>query len=87
MNTQELGNILTKMYHEETENKNTMILLFGIMYSSEILYNASFSSLNYTVNEIITYSNIPYSYASEIKKAVDLARFVETKDSCCFNKQ
>ena len=79
MSTQELGYILNKMYYKGAESKNTMIFLIGILYSSEIQKAASSSSLNNTVKEIINFSNAPCSYAREIKKAIDLAKFVEIK--------
>ena len=79
MTTKQLGSILNKMYYSENTNKVTMILLFGVKYAEEIKAAAANSSLNSVVKEIIAVSGIPKSYATEIKKAVSLADYVEDK--------
>ena len=53
-----------------------MILLFGVKYSDEIRNAATNSSL---VKEIIEFSGLPKSYATEVKKAVALADFVAVR--------
>ena len=79
MTTQQLGSILRCMYLTENANKITMVLLFGIKYAAEIKQAAANSSLSAVVNEIIAFSELPKSLATEIKKGVALADFVEEK--------
>ncbi len=79
MTTKQLGNILSTLYNSEGANKVTMILLFGVKYSDEIKNAATNSSLNGVVKEIIEFSGLPKSYATEVKKAVALADFVAVR--------
>jgi hypothetical protein len=81
MTTQQLGSILRSMYNLENANKKTMILLFGVKYASEIREAASTSSISSVVNEIVTYAGVPSSYATEIKAAIDLSKYVEVKST------
>ena len=76
MTTFDLGRKLNDMYHTPEENKVTMILLFGILYATEIKKAAANSSLNSVVKEIIDFSGLPKSYGTEIKKAVLLSNHV-----------
>ena len=76
MTTFDLGKKLKDMYNSPNENKVSMILLFGILYAAEIRKNATDSSLNSVVKDIIDHSGIPRSYGTEIKKAVSLSDHV-----------
>ncbi len=76
MTTSDLGNKLKEMYDTPDENKVTMILLFGILYATEIEKATADSSLNSVVKEIIDHSGVPKSYGTEIKKAVSLSNHV-----------
>ena len=73
MTTSDLGKKLKEMYNSLNENKAAMILLFGILYATEIKKNTTDSSLNSVVKDIIDHSGIPKSYCTEIKKAVSLS--------------
>ena len=73
MTTSDLGKKLKEMYNSLNENKAAMILLFGILYATEIKKNTTDSSLNSVVKDIIDHSGIPKSYGTEIKKAVSLS--------------
>ena len=76
MTTFDLGNKLREMYDSPDENKVNMILLFGILYASDIKKAVAGSNINSVVNEIINHSKLPKSYATEIKKAILLSNYV-----------
>lgn len=76
MTTSNLGKKLKGMYNSPDENKVNMILLFGVLYASDIKKIAAGSNINSVVNEIINYSGLPKSYATEIKKAILLSNYV-----------
>lgn len=66
-----LGNILSEMYRSAPEGyKVTYIHLFGIKYGEEIRRN------NLSVKEILGYSNVKPSFATEVSKGIKLAQYV-----------
>jgi 5-methylcytosine-specific restriction protein B len=74
MELQELGSILNKMYSEALKGEAvTMIHLFGILYSKEI------EALGSSATEIAKAATIQESYGTEIRKGVNLAKYVVVK--------
>lgn len=71
MTITELGNELKKMYHSAPEKeKATFIHLFGIKYGAIILSN------NYSSGEITKASGLNDSYKTEVRKGVNLSKYV-----------
>lgn len=71
MRPEELGRTLRKMYDDALPNeKATMVHLFGIRYVKEI------RDCGGSVNEIIRLSGLYKSYETEVRKGVNLARYV-----------
>ena len=73
MTTLELGRKLKEMYETPGSNKTTMIHLFGIIYSDEII-NSKIAAA-----EIIHAAGMQPSYATEIYKGIRLGEYVELK--------
>jgi len=78
----ELATKLSEMYENAPEgDKVSMIHLFGIRYSNEIIKN------NYIAGEIISNtelrngSRMKNSYQTEINKGVNLSKYVIDKES------
>ena len=78
----ELATKLSEMYENAPEgDKVSMIYLFGIHYSNEIIKN------NYVAGEIIKNtklrngSKMNISYQTEISKGVNLSKYVIDKES------
>ena len=75
MDQYELGSILNGMYENaKTGETVLMIHLFGIKYASEI------RKCKVSMKEIAKAANIPESYATEINKGVNLAKYVMVKN-------
>ncbi|HEX8608565.1 MAG TPA: hypothetical protein VF679_08000 [Pedobacter sp.] len=69
MNEKELGSILKKMYTDAPRGEQVaMIHLFGIKYHNEIKLVG--------VKDVIRESGISSTYATEVSKAVSLAKYV-----------
>lgn len=71
MTISELGAALRYMYSTAPEKeKATFIHLFGIKYGAIILRN------NYSSSEIIKASGLKDSYKTEVRKGVNLSKYV-----------
>jgi hypothetical protein len=74
MTEHELGKILKEKYDNAPSQEHVaQIHLFGIQYASHILAS-KFSSLS-----IITESGLPKSYATELRKGVNLSKYLKVK--------
>lgn len=74
MTITELGNILRKMYtNAPNKEQSTFIHLFGIKYGELILKN------NYSASEIVKASGINDSYKTEVRKGINLSKYVVSK--------
>lgn len=70
----ELGKILKKMYDKALEGEKVVsIHLFGIKYADIIQDN------NIKPTDIIKFSGLPESYATEVQKGIKLAPYVIVK--------
>ena len=80
MTLNELGVKLREMYETKGANKATMIHLFGIVYGAE-MEKAGIKPI-----EVIKAAQMYESYATEINKGINLARYVALRDeySDCF---
>ena len=68
----DLGNILGDMYQNAPKNeKITMIYLFGVKYADEVN--------EIGVREVIEQSGIYSTFKTELRKAVNLAKYVIPK--------
>lgn len=74
MTVRELAMRLKEMYENSSNEKTTMIHLFGIMYAEEIMGCGS------TPKEILKLANMPESYQTEISKGVRLSKYVDVKE-------
>jgi predicted transcriptional regulator len=74
MTVRELAMRLKEMYENSSNEKTTMIHLFGIMYAEEIKGCGS------TPKEILKLANMPESYQTEISKGVRLSKYVDVKE-------
>lgn len=71
MTINQLGQILREMYDTAPEKeKATFIHLFGIKYGKQILQNKISSA------EIIHASGLKESYKTEVRKGVNLSKYV-----------
>lgn len=71
MTISELGSELKKMYSTApAKEKATFIHLFGIKYGAIILRN------NYSSSDIIKASGLNDSYKAEVRKGVNLSKYV-----------
>lgn len=68
----DLASKLREMYDEGEKNKEqvSMIHLFGIKYASVIEEN------KYSINEILRYAQMRESYHTEIRKGMNLSKYV-----------
>ena len=79
MDSQELANILRRMYSEAGYGEQVaMSHLFGIRYSEEI------RACEDSPARIAKKAKISERYGTEINKGCNLARYVEVKDSVSF---
>lgn len=74
MTARELAMRLKEMYENSSNEKTTMIHLFGIMYAKEIKECES------TAKEILKFANMPESYQTEISKGIRLSKYVDVKE-------
>ena len=77
MNEELLGKKLKEMYDEGKVKKETAtkVHLFGIRYSNELKRN------DISIAKVIEISGIPLSYAVEVNKGKNLAKYVLVKES------
>ena len=69
-----LGKILRSMYDNAPHNEQVvMIFLFGIKYGRIIEEN------NFNVRNIVEKSGINETYKTEVRKGINLAKYVEIK--------
>jgi len=74
MELKKLGEILEKMYDEAKKGeKVTMIHLFGIKFADLISENG------YKPLEVVKAAGINASYATEVNKGMNLAKYVKVK--------
>lgn len=74
MTESELGAILKNMYDSALEREQAInIHLFGIKYASIIQDN------NLKIKDIIQCSGIPESYKTEVRKGINLSKYVILK--------
>jgi hypothetical protein len=74
MSITELGDILREMYSRAPEKEQaTFIHLFGIKYGELILKN------KYSASEIVKASGIKDSYKTEVRKGINLSKYVTAK--------
>jgi hypothetical protein len=70
----ELGKILREMYISAPDKEQaTFIHLFGIKYGNLILSN------KYSAAEIVKASGIKESYKTEVRKGINLSKYVISK--------
>ncbi|WP_226528162.1 hypothetical protein [Metabacillus niabensis] len=73
MTVAELGKKLKEMYNSAPDKEQvTFIHLFGIKYGEEILRN------HYSIAEIVSISGIKDSYKTEVRKGINLSKYVNT---------
>jgi len=68
MTQNDLIRLLVDAYSSETE-KVAMVHLFGIKYAKEIIENGS-------IKDLVERAGLPASYHVEIKKGMNLAKYV-----------
>ena len=73
MTAQEVAMCLQEMYENSSNEKTTMIHLFGIIYAKEIKECGS------TPKDILKIANMPESYQTEISKGIRLSKYVDVK--------
>lgn len=74
MTEYELGSKLKSMYENAPKNEAVaMINLFGIRYANEINMN------NISCKKIVIVAGIKESYQTEVRKGVNLAKYVKEK--------
>ena len=79
MDSQELANILRRMYSEAGDGEQVvMIHLFGVRYAAEI------RACEDSPARIAKKARISERYGTEINKGCNLARYVEVKNSVSF---
>jgi len=71
MTKYELATILQQMYNNASNEKVTMIHLFGIKYAQEI------KEIKVSPKEIVTLAKLPESYKTEVSKGIKLAKYVK----------
>ncbi len=74
MTCRELALELKSMYENSSNEKTTMIHLFGIKYADEI------KQVGCTPREILKTADMPESYQTEISKGIRLAKYVNVKN-------
>ena len=71
MTVTELGAELSRMYHEAPEGESVvMIHLFGVRYAAAI------NAVDGSFDDIVKAAGIAKSYATEVRKGVNLAKYV-----------
>jgi hypothetical protein len=71
VNAIELGEVLAKMYHEAPQGEAVvMIHLFGVKYASAI------KEAGLSTKDVVAAARINPSYATEVMKGMNLARYV-----------
>lgn len=74
MSITELGDVLREMYTNAPEKEQvTFIHLFGIKYGDLILKN------KHSASEIVKASGINDSYKTEVRKGINLSKYVISK--------
>ncbi|MDY4587655.1 MAG: hypothetical protein SPD47_04345 [Oscillospiraceae bacterium] len=73
MTVNELGTTLQKMCDTSGVNKTTMIHLFGILYKNQIEESGA------SLPEILKVIGFDESYKTEIRKGINLAKYVQLK--------
>lgn len=74
MSVSELGKILREMYNSAPDKEQaTYIHLFGIKYGDLIIRN------KYSAAEIVKASGIKESYKTEVRKGINLSKYVTSK--------
>ncbi len=72
MRIEEASKILARMYREARYGEKVLsIHLFGIKYADEIR--------DMSVNDIVAGAELKYSYRTEIRNGINLAKYVEVK--------
>ena len=74
MTVVELGQILREMYEIKGAKKTTMIHLFGAIYENEI------KAAETTPAAIIKAAGMHPSYATEVQKGMNLAKYLELRE-------
>lgn len=75
MSINDLGEILKQMYNSAPEKEQvTFIHLFGIKYGEIILRN------EYSTAEIVNASGIKESYKTEVRKGINLSKYVTSNN-------
>ena len=74
MTIQELGVKLADMYGTAGEKSTSMIHLFGVIYAEQIEAAGSNAS------EIVRAAGLPDSYKTEIRKGVNLAKWIRSRE-------
>ena len=73
MQIEEAGRILGEMYNSAPEgSKVVQVHLFGIKYGPQVT--------NISCTDLAAAAGLPSSYATEIRKGINLASFVSIKD-------
>jgi len=76
MSITELGEQLKQMYNSAPDKEQSIFIhLFGIKFGEIILHN------KYSVAEIVEASGIKESYKTEVRKGVNLSKYVTLKNS------
>lgn len=74
MRIEEASKILAQMYRNALEGEKVIAIhLFGIKYADQIR--------NIPAKEIAAGADLPESYGTEIRKGINLAKYVEVKSS------
>ena len=73
MTIQELGVKLADMYEKKKKKSTSMIHLFGVIYAEQIEVAGSNAS------EIVRAAGLPDSYKTEIRKGMNLAKYVQLR--------
>ncbi len=72
----ELISTLRQMYHDAPDGETvTMVHLFGVKFAEQIRDSGA------SVKDITVRAGLPETYLTEIKKAMNLAKYVEVKPS------
>ncbi|SPJ27854.1 HTH-like domain-containing protein [Falsiruegeria mediterranea] len=73
MKTSDLAAVLERRYKKAADKETAVsIHLFGIEFASELA--------NHRIEDICKSAEIPESYATEIRKGMNLAKYVTLKD-------
>ena len=76
LTTMELVSILRQMYHGAPDGETvTMVHLFGVKFADQI------RDCGASVKDLTVNAGLPETYLTEIKKAMNLAKYVDVKPS------